>query len=431
MIQQVVSINLKTVTLRNNFSLKKHIFFKAHDLNRGLFLFLLLMAINLFDDKSWLSLRPLTFTRPVADLRVGILTIAEKWAKYLQTDFGYHTQTYLQKKYVEVEAQLFVNGSICPDLELFEAVVQLKDGQVLHAADIVIAYKTAEQLNYHNALTKLERVAYLSNFVKIDYPEQIFGYNDVEIKKDFALLTKGKTSGRLSGTNTVLGNDIFVEEGAVAECSTFNTLQGPIYLGKNSQVWEGCHIRGSFALCNNSQVKMGAKIYGKTTIGPFSRVGGEINNAVIWGYSSKGHEGYLGNSVMGQWCNIGADSNNSNLKNNYAEVRLWDYEKENFRKTGLQFCGLIMADHAKCAINTMFNTGTVVGVSANIFGAGFPRNFIPDFAWGGAHGFEEYALSKMLETATLVFERRDMNLDETEKEIISHIFEITKQYRRF
>lgn len=389
------------------------------------------MAINLFDDKSWLSLRPLTFTRPVADLRVGILTIAEKWAKYLQTDFGYHTQTYLQKKYVEVEAQLFINGSICPDLELLEAVVQLKDGQVLHAADIVIAYKTAGQLNYHDALTKLERVAYLSNFVKIDYPEQIFGYNDVEIKKDFALLTKGKTSGRLSGTNTILGNDIFVEEGAVAECSTFNTLQGPVYLGKNSQVWEGCHIRGSFALCNNSQVKMGAKIYGKTTIGPFSRVGGEINNAVIWGYSSKGHEGYLGNSVMGQWCNIGADSNNSNLKNNYAEVRLWDYEKENFRKTGLQFCGLIMADHAKCAINTMFNTGTVVGISANIFGSGFPRNFIPDFAWGGAHGFEEYALNKMLETAALVFERRGMNLDETEKEIISHIFEITKQYRRF
>lgn len=389
------------------------------------------MTINLFDDKSWLSLRPLTFTRPVADLRVGILTIAEKWAKYLQTDFGYHTQAYLQKKYAEVEAQLFVNGSICPDLELLEAVVQLKDGQVLHAADIVIAYKTTGQLNYHDALTKLERVAYLSNFVKIDYPEQIFGYNDVEIKKDFALLTKGKTSGRLSGTNTILGNDIFVEEGAVAECSTFNTLQGPIYLGKNSQVWEGCHIRGSFALCNDSQVKMGAKIYGKTTIGPFSRVGGEINNAVIWGYSSKGHEGYLGNSVMGQWCNIGADSNNSNLKNNYAEVHLWDYEKENFRKTGLQFCGLIMGDHAKCAINTMFNTGTVVGVSANIFGAGFPRNFIPDFAWGGAHGFEEYALNKMLDTAALVFERRDMSLDETEKEIISHIFEITKQYRRF
>lgn len=388
------------------------------------------MAINLFDDKSWLSLRPLTFTRPVADLRIGILTIAEKWAKHLDTDFGYLTQDYLNKKYKLANANLFINGSICPDDELIEAVNKLKDGEVLHAADVIIAYH-ANFFNYQDALSNLERVPYLSSFIKIDYPEQIFGFNDLELQKDFVLLTKGRVSGKLSDTNTILGDNIFVEEGAVAECSTFNTLQGPIYLGKNSSVWEGCHIRGSFALCNNSQVKMGAKIYGKTTIGPFSRVGGEINNAVIWGYSSKGHEGYLGNSVMGQWCNIGADSNNSNLKNNYGEVRLWDYEKENFRKTGLQFCGLIMADHAKCAINTMFNTGTVAGVSANVFGAGFPRNFIPDFAWGGAHGFDIYALDKMLETAALVFERRDLTLDETEKEIISHIFEITEEYRHF
>lgn len=389
------------------------------------------MVINLFDDKSWFSLRPLTFTRPVADLRLGILTISEKWSKHLNADFGYQTQEYLSEKFTLANSNLFINGSICPDEELLEAVTKLKDGQVLHAADIVIAYHASSSLNYQETLSSLERVAYLSSFVKIDYPEQIFGFNDIELQKDFALLTKGRTSGRLSGTNTILGDNIFVEDGAVAECSTFNTLQGPIYLGKNSQVWEGCHVRGSFALCNNSQVKMGAKIYGKTTIGPFSRVGGEINNAVIWGYSSKGHEGYLGNSVMGQWCNIGADSNNSNLKNNYGEVRLWDYEKENFRKTGLQFCGLIMADHAKCAINTMFNTGTVAGVSANIFGSGFPRNFIPDFAWGGAHGFDIYALDKMLETAALVYDRRDLILDQTEKEIISHIFEMTKEYRHF
>ncbi len=389
------------------------------------------MVINLFDDKSWFSLRPLTFTRPVANLRIGILTIAEKWGKHLNANFGYLTQPYLSNKFQLANSNLFINGSICPDEELLEAVEKLKDGQVLHAADIVIAYHASSVINYHEALNNLERVAYLSSYVKIDFPEQIFGFNDIELQKDFRLLTKGKTSARLSGTNTVLGDHIFVEEGATAECSTFNTLQGPIYLGKNSSVWEGCHIRGSFALCNDSQVKMGAKIYGKTTIGPFSRVGGEINNAVIWGYSSKGHEGYLGNSVMGQWCNIGADSNNSNLKNNYGEVRLWDYEKENFRKTGLQFCGLIMADHAKCAINTMFNTGTVAGVSANIFGAGFPRNFIPDFAWGGAHGFDIYALDKMLQTAALVYERRDLTLDETEKEIIAHIFEITKEYRHF
>jgi len=245
------------------------------------------------------------------------------------------------------------------------------------------------------------------------------------------VLTHGRQSAVLSNTNTLLGEAIFIEEGAEAECSTFNSLNGPIYIGKNSQVWEGSHIRGSFALCENSQVKMGTKIYGQTTIGPFCRVGGEINNAVIWGYSSKGHEGYLGNAVIGQWCNIGADSNNSNLKNNYAEVKLWDYEKESFRKTGLQFCGLIMADHAKCGINTMFNTGTVAGVSANIFGPGFPRNFIPDFAWGGAQGFETYALNKMFDTAEKVYERRGLPFDAQEKAILTKVFELTQTHRRF
>jgi UDP-N-acetylglucosamine diphosphorylase/glucosamine-1-phosphate N-acetyltransferase len=398
----------------------------------GLFLFLLLMRINLFDDKAWLSLRPLTFTRPVADLRLGILTIAEKWAKHLQADFGFITQAYLSAKYPSIDADLYINGSVCPDEELLAAVANLNADEVLMKDEVVIAYRT-EKIDLHNlnALTHFKNINYLPAFTHIQYPEDIFRNNHTELVKDFALITKGRTSATLSATNTFLGDQFFAEEGAKAECSTFNSLQGPIYLGKNAEVWEGCHIRGSFALCDNSQVKMGAKIYGQTTIGPHSRVGGEINNAVIWGYSSKGHEGYLGNAVMGQWCNIGADSNNSNLKNNYAEVRLWDYQKESFRRTGLQFCGLIMADHAKCAINTMFNTGTVAGVSANIFGSGFPRNFIPDFAWGGAHGFEVYGLNKMLETAVKVYERRNMVLDDIEKSILEHIFEETKQFRRF
>lgn len=390
------------------------------------------MMINLFDDKSWLSLRPLTFTRPVADLRIGILTIAEKWAKYLNASFGFKTQDYLSVKYAATTANLSINGSICPDQQLLAAVLDLKDNEVLIKDGLVIAYHTQDQLlSYQEAFEKLTIVKYQHNFVQLVFPENIFSYNHQELVKDFELLTKGRSSAPLSATNTFLGEQIFVEEGATAECSTFNSLQGPIYLGKNTQVWEGCNIRGSFALCNGSQVKMGAKIYGKTTIGPLSRVGGEINNSVIWGYSSKGHEGYLGNAVLGQWCNIGADSNNSNLKNNYSEVKLWDYDKETFRQTGLQFCGLIMADHAKCAINTMFNTGTVAGVSANIFGAGFPRNFIPDFAWGGVHGFEVYSLPKMLETAVKVYERRNTELDTTETAILSHVFELTKQYRRF
>jgi len=398
----------------------------------GLFLFLLLMTINLFDDKSWHSLRPLTFTRPVADLRIGILTIAEKWAKVLDAQFGFLTQDYLSVKYPSVKANLYINGAICPDVSLIDAVTNLKPDEVLVKDGLVIAYHTEEiNLNNLTALTNFKNVNYLSSFTHIQYPEDLFKNNNVELIKDFELLTKGRTSTTLSNTNTFLGDQIFVEEGAKAECSTFNSLQGPIYLGKNAEVWEGSNIRGSFALGEESSVKMGAKIYPGTTIGPYSRVGGEINNAIIWGYSSKGHEGYLGNSVMGQWCNIGADSNNSNLKNNYAEVRLWDYEEENFRKTGLQFCGLIMADHSKCGINTMFNTGTVAGVSANIFGGGFPRNFIPDFAWGGGQGFETYRLDKMFETTTKVFERRAIVLDEVEKAILAHVFEETKQYRRF
>jgi UDP-N-acetylglucosamine diphosphorylase/glucosamine-1-phosphate N-acetyltransferase len=388
------------------------------------------MTINLFDDSCWASLRPLTFTRPVADLRIGILTIAEKWAKHLKADFGFHTQDYLSIKFVpKPNADFFINGSVCPDEALLNAVIKLKAGEVLYKRDVIVAY-IADQHDL-DTVKSLKPVEYTGDFIQIVYPDHIFTHNGTELKKDFELLTKGRTSSPLSSTNTFLGDNIFIEEGAKAECSVFNSLQGPIYLGKNSEVWESSNIRGSFALCDDSSVKMGAKIYPNTTIGPHCRVGGEINNAVIWGYSSKGHEGYLGNSVLGQWCNIGADSNNSNLKNNYSDVKLWDYECESFRKTGLQFCGLIMADHAKCGINTMFNTGTVAGVSANVFGPGFPRNFIPDFAWGGAQGFDVYGINKMFETAEKVYARRDLPFDEVEKNIIAKVFELTESFRRF
>ncbi|EDM36573.1 hypothetical protein PBAL39_24935 [Pedobacter sp. BAL39] len=392
------------------------------------------MILNLFDDNAWQSLRPLSFTRPVADLRIGILTIAQKWEQHLDATVGFVTQQYLSAKYPkQVGGSLFINGSICPDKGLIEAISVLRKGQVLKQADVLIAYKMDNAPSgYEDAMINdLEPISYRDSFIRIFYPEDIFRNNDTELRKDYALLTKGRSSAKLSSTNVLLGDDIFIEEGATAECATFNSLQGPIYIGKNSQVWEGSNVRGSFALCHDSQLKMGAKVYGQTTIGPFCRIGGEVNNAVIWGYSSKGHEGYLGNSVMGQWCNIGADSNNSNLKNNYAEVRLWDYQTEHFRATGMQFCGLIMADHSKCSINTMFNTGTVAGVSANIFGAGFPRNFIPDFAWGGAHGYEVYQLHKMFETTEKVFERRNIAFDEVERELLKSVFELTKAYRHF
>jgi UDP-N-acetylglucosamine diphosphorylase/glucosamine-1-phosphate N-acetyltransferase len=389
--------------------------------------------MNLFDDAAWFTLRPLTFTRPVADLRIGILTISQKWENYLQGNAGYSTIDYLSAKYRSLpQAELFINGAVCPDEQLVEAIMGLQEGEALLNATLLLAYKATPGTTHDVALANsFIQKQYHSNVIRIRYPEDIFRLNDVELRKDFALLTRGRQSASLSNTNTLLGENIFIEEGATAECSSFNSLNGPIYLGKNTQVWEGSHIRGSFALCDNSQVKMGSKIYGQTTIGPYCRVGGEINNSVIWGYSSKGHEGYLGNAVLGQWCNIGADSNNSNLKNNYAEVKLWDYESARFRNTGMQFCGLIMADHAKCGINTMFNTGTVAGVSANIFGSGFPRNFIPDFAWGGAHGFDTYTIKKMFETAEKVFERRNMSFDQQEKDILQHVFDATQQHRRF
>jgi UDP-N-acetylglucosamine diphosphorylase/glucosamine-1-phosphate N-acetyltransferase len=401
----------------------------------GTFFIFARMSIILFDDSARESLYPLTFTRPVADLRVGILTIAEKWSKYLKASVSFITADYLQQKFsCAVESNsILINGSICPTEELRDAIVALKEGEALFKDGILIALPTNEK-DVKAVLAsagQLKPVLFTSNFTRIVFPEHIFRYNDAELRNDFNLLSAGRTSAPLSGTNRIIGDNIFVEEGATAECAVFNTKFGPIYLGKDSEVWENVSIRGSFALCHNSQVKMGAKIYGMTTIGPYCRVGGEINNSVLHSYSSKGHEGFLGNAVVGEWCNIGADSNNSNLKNNYAEVKLWDYNKKNFRKTGMQFCGLVMADHAKCGINTMFNTGTVVGVSANVFGSGYPRNFIPDFAWGGAHGFDLYAINKALETAERVYERRNRAFDQTEKDILSKVFELTQSYRNF
>ena len=243
------------------------------------------------------------------------------------------------------------------------------------------------------------------------------------------MLTKRRKSKSLNETNTLVGDNIFVEKGAKVSCSILNAENGPIYIGKNAEVMEGSIIRGPFAMCENSVLKMGAKIYGATTLGPYCKVGGEVNNSMFFGYSSKAHDGFLGNSVIGEWCNLGADTNNSNLKNNYAEVKLWNYEMERFKKTGLQFCGLIMGDHSKCGINTMFNTGTVVGVSANIFGSGFPRNFIPSFSWGGAIGFSIHNKNKFFETAKKVFKRRSLMLDNTEQNLLDNVYSMTKRYR--
>jgi len=394
------------------------------------------MNYILFDTNNWNNLLPLTYTRPVSELRVGILTIKEKWNNFLNTNISNITKDYLNTKFktrIE-EENILINSSIIPNQKLVEQINKLEINQILEKEGLIIALKlnkkATEQFNFEeiNLSSKKE---FEGEFTEIKNTWDIFSKNKDEIKNDFILITKGRKSEKISKTNKVFETEnIFIEKGAKIECAILNPDGGYIYIGKNAEIMEGSIVRGSLAMCENSVLKLATKIYGATTIGPFSKVGGEINNCVITGYSSKAHDGFLGNSVLGEWCNIGADTNNSNLKNNYAEVRLWDYGSGRFAKTGLQFCGLIMGDHSKCGINTMFNTGTVIGVSANIYGSGFPRNFVPSFSWGGAAGFTEYKLNKVFEVAEIVMKRRNLELSQTEKDILSHVFEISQKWRK-
>lgn len=389
------------------------------------------MNFILFDGNTRNNLLPLTFTRPVADIRIGILTIREKWEKKLGAKTSTQTQDYLSKKYpteFAIDADnVWINGSYCPNEKLIEEIKSLKPMEVLLESTTVVAANSGDtkilDINFIEKFSKYESHA---KGVRVENSWDIFTKNSEAIKADFELLTAGRKSHALSSSNQVISvENIFVEEGAIVECAILNAATGPIYIAKEAEIMEGSIIRGPFSLGEHSILKLGAKIYGPTTIGPHCKVGGEVNNSVIFGYSNKAHDGFLGNSVLGEWCNIGADTNNSNLKNNYSEVKLWNYEKESFVSTGLTFCGLIMGDHSKCGINTMFNTGTVVGVNANIFGAGFPPNFIPSFSWGGSSGFTSYKIKEALAVASRVFERRGMVFDEIEQEIVSYVFEIT------
>jgi UDP-N-acetylglucosamine diphosphorylase/glucosamine-1-phosphate N-acetyltransferase len=389
------------------------------------------MNVILFDGPFRAQLLPLTFTRPVCELRIGILTIREKWEKYLGNATSTLTEDYLQKKYpLQSSADnLLVHSAVCPTPALVDAIKGLKIGQQLVKGQTLLA---ARLTNTDASFLDISEgaISFDGEITIIQHPWDIFAQNGVELNADYALLTKGRTSAPLSKTNVLIGNaSVFLEEGAKVEASILNTTAGPIYIGKDAEVMEGSLIRGPFSLGEHSQVKMGAKIYGPTTIGPHSKVGGEVNNSVIIGYSNKGHDGFLGNSVLGEWCNLGADTNTSNLKNNYDEVRVWSYVTKNFSRTGLQFCGLIMGDHSKSGINTMFNTGTVVGVSANVFGGGFPRTFVPSYSWGGASGFIDYRIDKALEVAQRVMERRGLVLTEVEESILRTVYDLTKQYR--
>ena len=390
------------------------------------------MNYILFDGTVRNALLPFTFTRPVADIRVGILTIREKWEKYLGSTTTTLTEEYLSEKFpmVEMENNVLINASFLPNDILVEIVKNLEKNQAIFQGEEVIAFytnDTQEEVDFDT----YEIIEFNEECLKLEHTWDIFAKNDAALREDFELITEDRKSQPIpKSVNVISPENIFIEEGAKLEFVTLNASTGPIYIGKNAEIMEGSVIRGPFALCEEAQVKLATKVYGATTIGPHCRIGGEVNNSVLFGYSNKGHDGFLGNSVLGEWCNMGADSNNSNLKNNYEEVRLWSYETEGFARTGLQFCGLMMGDHSKCGINTMFNTGTVVGVNANIYGAGFPRNFVPSFSWGGASGFTTYLTSKAFQTAKIAMARRQVEFTEEDAKILEHVFEITKKYRK-
>ena len=388
------------------------------------------MNYILFDDHTWQNLLPLTFTKPVAEIRIGILTITEKWEHYLNGKLTFQTQEYLNQKYKAsyTNNAVFINGKICPTPELLAQINQLEFNTGIKKGSTLIAFRSniASPLNIADAL--ISSVETSTMYTSVENVWDIFSKNGDAIKADFDLITRGRTSQPLSTSNTVIGDakQIFLEEGAIVEASILNTNTGPIYIDKDAEIMEGSVVRGPFSLGEHAALKLSTKIYGPTTVGPYSKVGGEVNNSVIFAYSNKGHDGFLGNSVIGEWCNLGADTNNSNLKNNYGNVKLYNYSQKKMIDTGLQFCGLIMGDHSKCGINTMFNTGTVVGVGANIFGGGFPPTHIPSFSWGGADGMEEYKFDKMIETASRVFARRNLTVNAVEKDILEKIFKNTE-----
>lgn len=385
----------------------------------------------LFDDARHINLLPLTYTRPVSELRLGILKIREKWELQFKLQGSWLTRDYLRAKFAMKTADdnLFINSGLLPSGNLVKQIEQLQKGEALVRDKLVLAARAT----HFQEITSgdIRKKAFSGEYQEIQRPYELFSLNAFELAADFQRITHGRTSHELPATNGLLNEaHVFAEEGTNVQFATINASTGPVYIGKNAQIMEGAHIRGPAAVMENAVVKMGAKIYSGTTIGPYSKAGGEIKNVIIQGYSNKAHEGYLGDSYIGEWCNLGADTNNSNLKNNYAGVKLWSYNEERFLKTGLTFCGLIMGDHSKSAINTMFNTGTVVGVSTNIYGSGFPRNFIPSFSWGGARGLATFKPEKAFEVASKVFERKGKTLDETEKNLLQKIFEMSAKYRK-
>lgn len=388
------------------------------------------MNTILFDGTDRDYLLPFVYTRPVAEIRVGILSLREKWNRALKKETSTLTEDYLSTKWplCLADKNLFINPAFLPLPSLVTQINRLQVGEKLICDHTTIAF--AVQGRELPEISDLKTLKVKEAPVHIKYVWDIFLKNPAAIERDFKSLTKDRKSAKIPETVfTIKAENIFIEQGVKLPNISLNAEGGPIYIGKNAEIMEGSCIRGPAAIEERAVVKMGTKIYGGTTVGPFSKVGGELKNTVIFGYSNKGHAGYLGNSVLGEWCNLGANTNNSNLKNNYAAVKLWDYPTQKFRSTGLQFCGLFMGDHSKSSINTMFNTGTVVGVYSNVFDAGFPAKFISSFSWYTPQKNVEYRWAEAIKVAGRVQEQLDLKFSEEDKLILKKIFELTRAYR--
>ncbi len=393
--------------------------------------------IILFDDESREQMLPLSYTRPVAEIRTGIYTIRERWEKLLKGKASYITSEYLSQRFpIHIEDDnIVINGAIMPNdrlvrlIELLEPNEALMDGGNLLAARL--NHHQFENLLRDEAIEEISGLEMADTpFIHLAYPWDLFLYLRATIEYDYNLITRGRVSQTIPSNNQVIaGDNIFLEEGAQVSCAILNAQSGPIYIGRNAQVMEGAILRGPVTIGEGSTIKMGAKIYGPTAIGPDCKIGGELKDVVILGHSNKAHDGYLGNSIIGEWCNLGAGTTTSNLKNNYSTVRMWDYSTRTMRDSGLQFLGLVMGDHSKAGIQTMFNTGTIVGVSSNIFGEGFPPKFVPSFTWGGASGLITHRLDEALSTASKVMARRDIEFTSIDENILRKVFELSVMYR--
>ena len=386
------------------------------------------MNFILVDGPNRDHLLPFTFTRAVAELRLGILTIREKWEYQLKTICEILSQDYLEELYaVRLSADsIYINSAVLPTPELIHAIKNLRSGERLTANGALIALRSVDiiTVSEFNRAAGFQDVEYKSEITTIKNPWDLFVLNGEAIASDIELIKEDRLWEKAPSNCNILGEDaVFIEKGAKLNFVNINANDGPVFIGSDAEVMEGSMIRGPFALCSNSTLKMGAKIYGGTTIGPHCKIGGEVNNSIFMAYSNKAHDGFIGNSVIGEWCNLGADTNNSNLKNNYGNVRVWNYQSQSYIDSKRQFCGMFMGDHSKAGINTMFNTGTVIGVSSNIFGGGFPAKHIPSFSWGGAEGFDRFKLDKAIEVATAMYKRRGLEFGETETSIMQYLHE--------